>query len=232
MARTGKRRVTIEILPLKWCADNSSHQCPVPYFGRFCLFVIGNWGREPKRWRARSCDTGSLPQEPFLLPNVADGSHRSGVEAEMRAAARLTFFLSCLALSFGWARAAPAQTNYNWSDIDCRQSHIASWPGLRCKATNVVTTDGNVGAYRRWSAYGTTSEGYFHIFLWEAQNSFSYINVDQTTAEFLKWMYENGRSADQFSPVARYHEVDYSTFRDDKRTCAGFRRTGNQRRGG
>ena len=45
---------------------------------------------------------------------------------------------------------------------------------------------------------------------------------------------ENGQFASQFSPVARYHEADYSTFRDAKQaqSCAGFRRTGNQRRGG
>jgi hypothetical protein len=150
----------------------------------------------------------------------------------MRAVIRLVVLLSCLTLSFTWTRAAQAQTTYKWSDIDCRQSRIESWPGLRCKTTNVVTTEGNVGAYRRWSAHGTTSEGYFHIFLWDAQNSFSYINVDQTIAEFLQWMYENGRSAGQFSPVARHHGADYSTFQDGKHTCVGFRRTGNQRRGG
>ena len=149
----------------------------------------------------------------------------------MRAVIRIVFLLSCLTLSFTWTRAAPAaETTYKWSDIDCRQSRIASWPGLRCKTTNVVTTEGNVGAYRKWSSYGTTSEGYFHLFLWEAQNSFSYINVDQTIAEFLAWMYE--KSVGQFSPVARYHEADYSTFQDGKHTCVGFRKTGNPRRGG
>jgi hypothetical protein len=155
----------------------------------------------------------------------------------MRAVTRLAFFLSCLTLSLAWAGAAPAQTTYktyNWSDIDCRQSRIAFWPGLRCKATNVVTTEGNVGAFRRWSVEGTTSEGYIHLFLWEAQNSFSYLTTDETTADFLKWMYVNGPSASGFSPVARFHEADYSTFSDTKqaRTCAGFRRIGNQRRGG
>src|SRR5437868_10707811 len=129
----------------------------------------------------------------------------------MRALTRLAFFWSCLALSLAWAGAAPAQTTYNWSDIDCRQSRIAPWPGVKCKTTNVVTTEGNVGSFRRWSAYGTTSEGYIHIFLWEAQNAFSYITTDETTADFLKWMHVNGQSAGQFSPVARYHEVDYSS---------------------
>jgi len=150
----------------------------------------------------------------------------------MRTATRLVFVLSCLTLSFTWTRPTPAAETYQWSEIDCSQSRIAYWPGLKCKATNVVTTEGNVGAYRRWSAYGTTSEGYFHLFLREAQNSFSYINVDQTTSEFLTWMYENGKSAGQFSPVARYHEADYSTFQDGKHTCVGFRRTGVPRRGG
>ena len=152
----------------------------------------------------------------------------------MRVVNRLALFVSCLTLSLAWAGAASAQTTYSWSDIDCKQSRIASWPGLKCKATNVVTTEGNIGSFRRWSAFGTTNEGYIHIFLWEAQNAFSYITLDETTADFLKWMYENGQFAGQFSPVARYHEADYSTFRDSKQaqSCAGFRRTGKQRRGG
>jgi hypothetical protein len=152
----------------------------------------------------------------------------------MRALTRLAFLLSWLALALAWAGAAPAQTTYNWSDIDCRQSRIAPWPGLRCKATNIVTTEGNVGAFRRWSAYGTTSEGYIHLMLWEAKNSFSYVTTEETTADYLKWMHVNGQSASRFSPVARYHDADYSLFRDDKeaQACAGFRRTGSQRRGG
>ena len=154
----------------------------------------------------------------------------------MQRGIKLAAFLSCLTLSLTWAGMATAQTNktYSWADIDCRQSRLATWPGLRCKATNVVTTEGNIGSFRRWSAYGTTSEGYIHIYLWEAQNSFSYLTTDETTAEFLKWMYENGQFASQFSPIARYQTADYSTFTDDKqaRSCAGFRRTGEPRRGG
>jgi hypothetical protein len=130
------------------------------------------------------------------------------------------------------APAMAAQPSYQWSDIDCAQSRIAAWPGLRCRTTNVVTTEGNIGAYRRWSAFGTTSEGYVQIFLWEAQNAFSFITTEDTTEDFLKWMYENGRSARQFSTVVRYHEADYSSFRDGQRTCVGFRRTGSPRRGG
>src|SRR3979411_968159 len=117
----------------------------------------------------------------------------------MRAVGRLAFFLSFLTLSFAGAGAASAQTTYNWSDIDCKQSRIASWPGLRCKATNIVTTEGNVGAFRRWSAYGTTSEGYIDILLWEAPHSFHSVTTDETTADFLKWMHVNGQSASRFS---------------------------------
>jgi hypothetical protein len=125
-----------------------------------------------------------------------------------------------------------AETTYKWSDINCGQSRIAPWPGLKCRTTNVVTTEGNIGAFRRWSAFGTTSEGYIQIFLWETQNTFTYITTEDTTADFLKWMYENGRNASQFSPVARYHEADYASFRDGQRTCVGFRRTGSPRKGG
>ena len=53
-------------------------------------------------------------------------------------------------------------------------------------------------------------------------------------ADFLKWMYVNGPAAEQFTPVARYSKADYSMFVDAKQSqsCAGFRRTGNDRRGG
>ena len=149
---------------------------------------------------------------------------------------RFAISWGCLVLSFAWIGAASAQPQktYNWSDINCAQSRIATWPGLQCKVTNVVTTESNVGAFRRWAAYGTTRDGYVHIFLWEAQNDFSYVTADETTAEFLKWMYVNGPSAEQFTPVARYSKADYSMFVDTKQSqsCAGFRRTGNDRRGG
>lgn len=147
---------------------------------------------------------------------------------------KLAPFPGALILSLAWAGSASAQTSYNWSDMDCGQSRIASVPGLKCKVTNVVTTEGNVGAFRRWSAHGTTREGYVHIFLWDAQNSFSYVTTGETTAEFLKWMYVNGPSTEQFTPVGRYSAADYSMFRDTKQSqsCAGFRRTGNPRRGG
>jgi hypothetical protein len=149
---------------------------------------------------------------------------------------KFAFSLGSLILSVAWAGAAPAQTpkTYNWSDIDCGQSRIAAVPGLQCKVTNVVTTESNIGAFRRWSAHGMTREGYIHVFLWEAQNPYSYVTTDETTAEFLKWMYVNGPSAERFTPVGRYSKADYTMFQDTKQaqTCAGFRRTGNERRGG
>jgi hypothetical protein len=149
----------------------------------------------------------------------------------MRLVTLFSFLMFCLA----WAGVALPQTrDYTWSDIDCRESRIVVWPGLKCRATNVVVNEGNIGAFRKWAALGTTAEGYTHIFVWEAKNSFSYVTADQTTADFLKWMYENGQFASQFSPVARYHEADYSTFRDDKlgKSCAGFRRMGRPQRDG
>ena len=148
---------------------------------------------------------------------------------------RLVAVLFCLMLSMAGSGATLAQSKtYSWSDVDCRQSRIAPWPGLKCRTTNVVTTEGNIGSFRRWSAFGTTPEGYVHIFFWESQNDFSYITTDETTADFLKWMYENGKFAGQFSSVTRYHQADYSTFKDEKQTqnCAGFRRTGPPQRGG
>jgi hypothetical protein len=121
-----------------------------------------------------------------------------------------------------------------WTDIDCRQSRIMAWPGLTCRTTNVVTTEGNIGSFRKWAAFGNTPEGYTHIFLWETQNSFSYVETMETTADFVKWMFEDGQYASSYSPVARFRDSDFVTFKDDKAglACVGFRRPGAPQRGG
>lgn len=150
----------------------------------------------------------------------------------MRTVASFAFFAAVLALA-GTASTQPP--SYTWADVDCRQSRIVAWSGLKCRATNVVTGDGNIGVFRQWSAFGTGRDGYYaHIFLWEAQNNFSYLGADETTAQFVKWMFEHGQSVADVSPVARYKDADYVTFKDGKlgRNCVGFRRLGNFQRGG
>ena len=100
----------------------------------------------------------------------------------------------CILLIFAPATAAAQTRQYIWSDIDCRQSRIAAWPGLKCRATNVVTSEGNIGVFRQWAAFGTSRDGYYaHLFLWEAQNNFSYLSADETTADFVKGIFEYGK---------------------------------------
>ena len=141
-----------------------------------------------------------------------------------------------LGLALGTGGGAEAQQRrYAWADIDCGQSRLAAWSGLRCRATNVVTNEGNVGAFRQWAAVGSGRGGYYaHLFLWEAQNGFSYLSADEPTAEFARWMFEHGKDVTGVSPVARYKQADYVTFRDPprNRTCTGFRRLGPPQRGG
>lgn len=60
----------------------------------------------------------------------------------------------CIFLVISAKPAAAQARQYTWSDIDCRQSHIAAWPGLKCRATNVVTSEGNIGTFRQWAAFG------------------------------------------------------------------------------
>lgn len=148
---------------------------------------------------------------------------------------RIVTSLVCLTALLGSGTAVAQGKRYTWSDIDCRQSRIAGWPGLKCRATNVVTSEGNIGVFRQWAAFGTSRDGYYvHLFLWEAQNTFSYLSADETTADFVKWIFEYGTSIAQVSPVARYKDADYVTFRDGKagRSCIGFRRVGRPQRGG
>lgn len=149
---------------------------------------------------------------------------------------RLVVSLACFAAAFATAETAIGEPQrYTWKDIDCRQSRIVAWSGLKCRATNVVTSEGNIGAFRQWAAFGTNRDGYYvHMFFWEAENTFSYLSADQTTADFLKWMFEHGKSIAQVSAVTRNNDADYVTFTDDKggRSCTGFRRLGKFQRGG
>ena len=149
---------------------------------------------------------------------------------------RLVTLLVCFVASFVAAETAYSQAQrYVWKDIDCRQSRVVAWSGLKCRTTDVVTTEGNIGAFRQWAAFGTNRDGYYvHIFLWEAENTFSYVPADATTAEFVKWMFEYGTSVTQVSAVTHSKDADYVTFNDGKngRSCAGFRRFGQFQRGG
>jgi hypothetical protein len=149
---------------------------------------------------------------------------------------RLVTLLACCILLVLPTKTTYAEARqYIWSDIDCRQSRIAAWPGLKCRATNVVKSEGNIGVFRQWAAFGTSRDGYYvQLFLWEAQNGFSYLSADETTADFVTWIFEHGKLIAQVSPVARYKDADYVTFMDGKagRNCVGFRRVGRPQRGG
>ena len=151
-----------------------------------------------------------------------------------RSRARAAVLLSLVLGLAGAAAAVAAPKGYEWANIDGRDVPLETWPGLRCKATNIVVSEGNIGVFRRWTAFGNTPNGYTHVFLWQAQNSFSYLTVDDKTADFVKWMYEHGPSTSSFSRVERYKESDVLAFRDDKNGlgCTGFRRVGPAQRGG
>ena len=150
----------------------------------------------------------------------------------MRIARSLACFIALLA---GTGTVAAQGRQYVWSDMDCRQSRLVAWPGLKCRATNVMTADGNIGVFRQWSAFGTSRDGYYaQFFFWEGQNTYSYLSADETTADFVKWLFEYGKSIAQVSAVARYKDADYVTFTDGRmaRSCLGFRRVGRPQRGG
>lgn len=149
---------------------------------------------------------------------------------------RIATSLACfIALLAGAGTAAAQSRHYVWSDVDCRQSRLVAWPGLKCRATNVMTSEGNIGVFRQWAAFGTSRDGYYaQLFLWEGQNAYSYLSADETTADFVKWLFEHGKSITQVAGVARYKDADYVTFTDGRmgRSCLGFRRVGKPQRGG
>jgi hypothetical protein len=156
-------------------------------------------------------------------------------QATRRTAPLLALLLASVGLLIGSGTASAQSRTYAWKDIDCRQSRIAAWPGLTCRATDVVTNDSRIGQFRQWAAFGRDAKGYYvHMFLWEARNGYSYVSADDTTADFVRWMFENGKQVSDVSPVKRIKDADYVTFRDDKvgRACVGFRRLGRFQRGG
>ena len=191
-------------------------------------------GRDAPRSTVRPVPRSRRPRITGLKP--LSYLHVSGESKfQMDRPMRIVTSMACCILFVLTKTAAAQARQYVWSDIDCRLSPIAAWPGLKCRATNVVTSEGNIGVFRQWAAFGTSRDGYYaHLFLWEAQNSFSYLSADETTADFVKWIFESGRSITQVSPVARYKDADYVTFKDGKagRTCMGFRRVGRPQRGG
>src|ERR1044072_9471016 len=149
---------------------------------------------------------------------------------------RIVTSMACCILFVLASKTVAAQARqYVWSDIDCRQSRIAAWPGLKCRATNVVTSEGTIGVFRQWAAFGTSRQRYYaHLFLSEGQNSFSYHSADETTADFVKWIFEYGQSITRVWPCARHEDADYVAFNHGKlaRTRMGCRRVGRPPRGG
>ena len=82
--------------------------------------------------------------------------------------------------------------------MDCRQSRIVAWSGLKCRATDVVTSRGNIGAFRQWATFSANRDGYYvHLPVGRREHFFSYIPAETTTAEFLKWMFEHGTAVSQ-----------------------------------
>ena len=65
---------------------------------------------------------------------------------------RIVTWMACCILFVLASKTAAAQARqYVWSDIDCRQSRLVTWPGLKCRATNVMATEGNIGVFRQWA---------------------------------------------------------------------------------
>ena len=129
---------------------------------------------------------------------------------------------------------ARSQDSYSWRDIDCAKSRIVAWRGLSCRESGVTTNQGRAAAFRQWSAFGSNPAGFYvHMFLAEAVNGAS-LDGDDAMADFVTWMFENGKRISGVSAVQRAAHADYVTFRDDRigRRCAGFRRLGDFRRHG
>src|SRR4029077_16615147 len=125
-------------------------------------------------WGSRFCPHWASPLGAPDRNNGVRGALPRGVSLARGSVMRIVTWLACCILLVFATKTADAEARqYIWSDIDCRQSRIAAWPGLKCRATNVVKSEGNIGVFRQWAAFGTSRDGYYaHMFLWEGPEQF------------------------------------------------------------
>jgi hypothetical protein len=125
--------------------------------------------------------------------------------------------------------AAVAQDAYKWADIDCAQSRIVPLPGVKCRATNVVSGGASAGGqFQRWAILG--NQPYLHVYVAESLESNSYIRTTQTGPDYLSGMNQRAKSAaGAMSEAQRHGGADYYLFKANDEDCVGFRRYGPSR---
>jgi hypothetical protein len=141
-----------------------------------------------------------------------------------------TAVLTVLA-AIGLPGAAWAQSgNVDWADIDCLQSRIVPAEGLRCRATNKLTSDAlstGEALYRYWNASGTINDVKYYYYVAEALSSKSAIMPEQGLADAVRVRSPQGRGSANMSDVVQRQDADFVSFEGPgKESCVGIRKIG------
>jgi hypothetical protein len=127
--------------------------------------------------------------------------------------------------------AASAQAgSVEWADIDCSQSRIASTDGLRCRATEKLTSDAlatGEGLYRFWNASGSLNEATYYYYVVEALSAKSAVVAKQDLQDAVRGRSPQGRGSANMSDVGQRQDADFVSFQSAAHeSCVGIRKTG------
>jgi hypothetical protein len=143
---------------------------------------------------------------------------------------RWTGVLAVLASTWGPAVAWAQSGNVDWADIDCTESRIASTDGLRCRATEKLTSDAmstGEGLYRFWNASGTVEDAKYYYYVAEALSAKSALVARQDLPDAVRVRSPQGRGSANMSDVGQRLDADFVSFESAaKEPCIGIRKTG------
>jgi hypothetical protein len=134
-------------------------------------------------------------------------------------------------VSLGLPAAASAQAgSVDWVDIDCRQSRIGPTDGLRCRATDKLTSDAlstGEGLYRFWNASGSVEDTKYYYYVAEALSAKAAIVAKPDLADAVRGRSPQGRGSANMSEVRQRQDADVVSFESAaKESCIGIRKTG------
>jgi len=118
----------------------------------------------------------------------------------------------------------------DWIDIDCAQSRIGPTDGLRCRATDKLTSDAlstGEGLYRFWNAAGSKKDTKYYYYVVEALSAKAAIVARQDLPDAVRGRSPQGRGSANMSEVSQWQGADVVSFESAaKEPCIGIRKTG------
>jgi hypothetical protein len=118
----------------------------------------------------------------------------------------------------------------DWADIDCMQSRILPTEGLRCRATDKLTSDAlstGEALYRYWNASGTVNDVKYYYYVAEALSTKAAILPEQGLPDAVRVRTPQGRGSANMSDVVQRLDADFVSFEGSgKESCVGIRKIG------